>query len=71
MNAQQKISLHPSVSNVNILVNKQPEDSFKVVIKPISEIERTKGRSENYYQMSPLDKWNEDKRLGLLNWDAE
>jgi hypothetical protein len=39
--------------------------------KEISNSERQKGRSENYYQMSSLDRWNEDKKLGLLNFEPE
>ncbi len=28
-------------------------------------------RSPNYAAMSPEEQWDEDKRLGILDWDAE
>jgi len=38
--------------------------------RKLSEKERQKGRSENYWQMSPREQWDEDKLLGLLDWDG-
>jgi len=35
----------------------------------ISPIERAKGKSEGYWQMSPSDQWAEDKRNGILDWE--
>jgi hypothetical protein len=56
---------------MNIHVNKASTDIHRKQIRPITELERSKGRSEDYWQKSELDKWNEDKRLGLLNWNSE
>lgn len=39
-------------------------------VKKISAKERKLGRSEDYYQLSPEDQWEEDSRLGLLDWDG-
>ena len=39
-------------------------------VRGISPIERAKGRSEGYWQMSPSDQWAEDKRNGILDWDG-
>lgn len=36
----------------------------------ITDTERTLGRSENYDSMSGQDQWDEDKRLGILDWDG-
>lgn len=36
----------------------------------ITRLERSKGRSKNFYSMTPEDQWAEDKRLGLLDWDG-
>lgn len=47
----------------------EPTDQPKFV-KKISLKERRLGRSEDYYQMSPEDQWEEDSRLGLLDWDG-
>jgi hypothetical protein len=41
----------------------------KVMSRRITETERTLGRSENYDSMSGQDQWDEDKRLGILDWD--
>jgi hypothetical protein len=38
--------------------------------RAISDLEREKGRSENYWQKSAEDQWAEDKRLGILDWDG-
>jgi hypothetical protein len=52
-------------------VNKPSTDSFKREIRQITEKEKEKGRSENYWQLSARDQWEEDNRLGLLDWDGE
>lgn len=39
--------------------------------KVITEKERSKGRSENYYQLPQQEQWDEDKLLGLLDWDGK
>lgn len=39
--------------------------------RKISQIERDKGRSEDYWQTSPQEQWDEDKRLGILDWDGK
>jgi len=36
----------------------------------INEKEREKGRSADYWQMDVHDQWEEDKRLGILDWDG-
>lgn len=33
--------------------------------------EKSKGRSENYWDMTPSEQWAEDKRLGILDWDGK
>jgi hypothetical protein len=44
---------------------------LKKKVRKINDLERSKGRSENYWQMSPQDQWDEDKRLGILDWDGK
>lgn len=39
--------------------------------KQISDLERSKGRSEDYYQLSSEEQWMEDKKLGILDWDGK
>jgi len=39
--------------------------------RKINDKEKAKGRSLNYYQMSPEEQWEEDKKLGILDWDGE
>jgi len=48
------------------LLKKLKEMSFV----SISDIERSKGRSEGYHSMNARDQWDEDKRLGILDWDG-
>lgn len=36
----------------------------------LNEKEIAKGRSSTYYQMSGQEQWDEDKRLGILDWDG-
>jgi hypothetical protein len=38
--------------------------------RELSEVEIILGRSQNYYQMTSEEQWDEDKRLGILDWDA-
>jgi len=42
----------------------------KPQVRRITDLERGKGRSEGYWQMSAEDQWNEDKALGILDWDG-
>lgn len=42
----------------------------EVTPRAITKLERSKGRSESYHQMSGRDQWDEDKRLGILDWDG-
>lgn len=39
-------------------------------IRKLNEKEIAKGRSSNYWQMSPEDQWAEDKSKGVLDWDG-
>lgn len=39
-------------------------------VRKISEKERKLGRSEDYYQLGTEDQWEEDSRLGLLDWNG-
>lgn len=57
--------------NPIMAVNKPSTDIIQRKIRQITDKEREKGRSEEYWQMSPRDQWEEDKRLGLLDWDGE
>ena len=57
--------------NINRHVNKPAADVYKIENRPITDLERSKGRSENYWQMSGFDQWNENERLGLLGWNGE
>lgn len=45
-------------------------NDFRNGIKGISVKEREKGRSENYYQLSLQEQWDQDKSLGILDWDG-
>jgi hypothetical protein len=36
----------------------------------ITDRERAKGRSENYWQLSPEEQWAQDKNLGILDWEG-
>jgi len=36
----------------------------------LTEAEKAKGRSSDYHQMSAREQWEEDKRLGILDWDG-
>ena len=38
--------------------------------RELDEKEKTKGRSTDYWDMNPRDQWDEDKRLGILDWDG-
>lgn len=33
--------------------------------------ERAKQRSDNYDDLSPEQQWEEDKELGILDWDGK
>lgn len=49
---------------------KQPKKK-KEEPQKITNLERSKGRSDGYWQLSPRDQWDEDKRLGILDWDGK
>lgn len=34
------------------------------------EAERARGRHPDYENLSPQKQWEEDKRLGILDWDG-
>lgn len=38
--------------------------------RELDEKERAKGRSEGYWDMDARAQWDEDKRLGILDWDG-
>ena len=38
--------------------------------KKLSKVEKAFGRSPDYHDMTPQEQWNEDKRLGILDWDG-
>jgi hypothetical protein len=38
--------------------------------RELDEKEKAKGRSSDYWEMSPEEQWAEDKRLGILDWDG-
>jgi hypothetical protein len=44
-------------------------DEMKKTMK-LTKAEKMLGRSEDYYSMSEKDRWEEDKRLGILDWDG-
>lgn len=37
----------------------------------LTPAEAAKGRSSHYYSLSPQEQWDEDKRLGILDWDGK
>jgi len=43
----------------------------KEKIRKLNDKERDKGRSEDYWQMTSQEQWEEDKRLGILDWDGK
>jgi hypothetical protein len=38
--------------------------------RELTQKEKEKGRSANYWQMTTQEQWAEDKRLGILDWDG-
>jgi hypothetical protein len=38
--------------------------------RKLTELEKKIGRSDNYYQLNPREQWDEDKILGILDWDG-
>lgn len=38
--------------------------------RELDEKEQAKGRSPFYWDMLPEEQWEEDKRLGILDWDG-
>lgn len=49
---------------------KQEEKKPHIPYRKINAKEKSKGRSQNYYQQSAQEQWDEDKRLGILDWDG-
>ncbi len=50
-------------------LDKKSTDSQKPVdLSP--EAERARGRHPDYERLSPREQWEEDKRLGILDWDG-
>lgn len=39
-------------------------------MRKLSMLELAVGRSSNYYSKSPEGQWEEDKELGILDWDG-
>jgi hypothetical protein len=37
----------------------------------LTDAEKAKGRSPGYHGMSNQEQWDEDKRLGILDWDGK
>ena len=35
----------------------------------LNDLERRVGRDPNYWQMSPEKQWEDDRKLGILDWD--
>lgn len=62
-----KLLMHIRLFKTYNIENKVPSDPIRV----ITELERHKGRSEDYYYLSAQDQWDQDKSLGLLDWDGQ
>jgi hypothetical protein len=45
-------------------------DKKKQKVRKLNDKEEAKGRSPDYWQSSARDQWDEDKRLGILDWDG-
>jgi len=39
--------------------------------RQITELERSKGRSEDYHSLPTEQQWTQDKHLGILDWDGQ
>lgn len=52
-------------------ITKQKRPRIQRKKREINDLERSKGRSENYYQMSPQEQWDDDKKNKLLDWDGK
>jgi len=69
-------SIDPVVKYSNGYVAKYAEYVAKVLLsnnvprKEMGIIAKTK-RSKNYDKLSPREQWEEDKRLGILDWDGK
>lgn len=44
--------------------------SIGITGRKLDEKEKAKGRSEGYHDMDARAQWDEDKRLGILDWDG-
>lgn len=44
----------------------------KVKAKPaLTPAEEAKGRTPDYHSLSPREQWDQDKSLGILDWDGK
>lgn len=41
-----------------------------ICVKKISDLEAKIGRSLDYYNLSSQEQWQQDKLLGILDWDG-
>ena len=39
--------------------------------RKLTQKEIEKGRSKDYWEKSASEQWEEDKKLGILDWDGE
>lgn len=39
--------------------------------RELTDKEKEKGRSEEYWELSAREQWAEDKELGILDWDGK
>jgi hypothetical protein len=80
------IALLPRKENDTIFIDGDFNDSYEFKIqkskkkskslpqviqtRELTQKEKEKGRSANYWQMTTQEQWAEDKRLGILDWDG-
>ena len=48
----------------------EEKQSTHSVPRKINDLERRAGRSEDFYQLSAEEQWEQDKALGILDWDG-
>ena len=49
----------------------KPTQETDLPVKSLSpEAQRARGRHPDYDRISPQEQWEDDKRLGLLDWDG-
>ena len=49
----------------------KPKEEKPEERREITQVERDKGRSSGYWELSSQEQWDEDKRLGILDWDGK